>query len=74
MRVLFIQQDHMSPTGPVGEAFADVLHDQSPFPDGSVGVATVGVNARLTKDQCHIAFYIFSITAIFMQGSAVLKS
>ena len=23
MRVLFIQQDHMSPTGPVGEAFAD---------------------------------------------------
>ena len=25
MRVLFIQQDHMSPTGPVGEAFGDEL-------------------------------------------------
>jgi hypothetical protein len=23
MRVLFIQQDHVSPTGPVGEAFAE---------------------------------------------------
>ena len=24
MRVLFIQQDHMSPTGPVGEALAGI--------------------------------------------------
>ncbi len=27
MRVLFVQQDHVSPTGPVGEAFADRGYD-----------------------------------------------
>ena len=31
MRVLFIQQDHMSPTGPVGEAFADQGFDVQEF-------------------------------------------
>jgi len=31
MRVLFIQQDHMSPTGPVGEAFADHGFDVQEF-------------------------------------------
>ena len=31
MRVLFIQQDHMSPTGPVGEAFADRGFDVQEF-------------------------------------------
>ena len=31
MRVLFIQQDHMSPTGPVGEAFADHGFDVHEF-------------------------------------------
>ena len=31
MRVLFIQQDHMSPTGPVGEAFADYGFDVQEF-------------------------------------------
>ena len=31
MRVLFIQQDHMSPTGPVGEAFADHGFDVREF-------------------------------------------
>ena len=31
MRVLFVQQDHMSPTGPVGEAFADHGFDVQEF-------------------------------------------
>ena len=31
MRVLFVQQDHMSPTGPVGEAFADRGFDVQEF-------------------------------------------
>ena len=31
MRVLFVQQDHMSPTGPVGEAFADNGFDVQEF-------------------------------------------
>jgi GMP synthase-like glutamine amidotransferase len=31
MRVLFIQQDHMSPTGPVGDAFADYGFDVQEF-------------------------------------------
>ena len=31
MRVLFIQQDHMSPTGPIGEAFADHGFDVQEF-------------------------------------------
>jgi len=31
MRVLFIQQDHMSPTGPAGEAFADYGLDVQEF-------------------------------------------
>jgi GMP synthase-like glutamine amidotransferase len=31
MRVLFIHQDHMSPTGPVGEAFADHGFDVQEF-------------------------------------------
>lgn len=31
MRVLFVQQDHVSPTGPVGEAFADRGYDIQEF-------------------------------------------
>lgn len=31
MRVLFIQQDHVSPTGPVGEAFAEAGYDVAEF-------------------------------------------
>ena len=31
MRVLFVQQDHMSPTGPVGEAFTDHGFDVQEF-------------------------------------------
>ena len=31
MRVLFVQQDHVSPTGPVGEAFADRGFDVQEF-------------------------------------------
>jgi GMP synthase-like glutamine amidotransferase len=31
VKVLFIQQDHVSPTGPVGEAFADRGYDVSEF-------------------------------------------
>ncbi|MDH4352806.1 MAG: aminotransferase, partial [Actinomycetota bacterium] len=31
MRVLFIQQDHVSPTGPVGEAFAERGYDVQEF-------------------------------------------
>lgn len=31
MRVLFVQQDHMSPTGPVGEAFAEHGFDVQEF-------------------------------------------
>ena len=31
MRMLFIQQDHMSPTGPAGEAFADHGFDVQEF-------------------------------------------
>ena len=47
MRVLFVQQDHMSPTGPVGEAFADhgfdvqefIVVPEERFHDPSVTVA-----------------------------------
>ena len=31
MRVLFVQQDHVSPTGPVGEAFADHGYEVAEF-------------------------------------------
>src|ERR1700683_93556 len=31
MRVLFVQQDHVSPTGPVGEAFAKAGYEMAEF-------------------------------------------
>jgi hypothetical protein len=52
MRVLFIQQDHMSPTGPVGEAFADHGFDVREFTVvleehfGTPSVATAGGSVR----------------------------
>ena len=41
MRVLFVQQDHMSPTGPVGEAFADHGFDGPAGPHRAGAVVSV---------------------------------
>ena len=37
----------------VGEALADVFHDQRPFANGRGGVATAGVDLGFAKDQGH---------------------
>jgi GMP synthase-like glutamine amidotransferase len=42
MRVLFIQQDHMSPIGPVGEAFADQGLDVQEFMVPVLGICRGG--------------------------------
>src|ERR1700738_5001584 len=37
----------------VGKALAHVFHDQLPFANRPRGIATIGMNARLAKDERH---------------------
>src|SRR5208337_1869064 len=43
-----------------GEVLAHVFHDQRSFANRPRGVATIGVNARLAKDERHNASFNFS--------------